>query len=416
MKKIAYLLPLFLGGCLFSTGIKAQNMNSPYSVYGIGDLDFRFYNRSSGMGHTGIAVHAPRFIMDNNPAAISRLPVNALLFHVGMSGKVIHFSGDPVPVNDARDRDFGVEQLALGMKLNRVWAGSLGFKKLSRVNYRMKGERAVEGSLARYGTYNEGDGGLNDFYWTNALTLSKALAIGLKTSLITGSIHQTEVLSDASFVLQMQKQHYYTGARFEFGMQYDQALPGEWTMAFGAKMAAKTKLALQQSMTVRENDSTIVNQKFIRQEQFSLPAAIGLGIAVRKGGKTFALDYSFDNWASLGIRQEGWRLDNSNRLSMGMEVSNYKSQWNQVYESSFWQLGGFTHATYLTVHQLPIREWGITAGRGGQLKNSSLAYALAVEGGTRGTVQNGLIREQFFRFTFCLSYGEMFLNKKVRYN
>jgi hypothetical protein len=38
-----------------SLGAIAQNNYSPYSQMGIGDLDQGFYNRTTGMGETGIS-------------------------------------------------------------------------------------------------------------------------------------------------------------------------------------------------------------------------------------------------------------------------------------------------------------------------------------------------------------------------
>mgnify|MGYP000509248199 CR=1 FL=1 len=41
----------------------SQNMNSPYSIYGVGDIDFRPYNRTSGMGGTGIALRSSYYLI-----------------------------------------------------------------------------------------------------------------------------------------------------------------------------------------------------------------------------------------------------------------------------------------------------------------------------------------------------------------
>jgi hypothetical protein len=56
----------------------SQNMNSPYSIYGIGDIDHRMYNRTNGMGSTGLATRSSNTIINNNPAAISGLPQSFL--------------------------------------------------------------------------------------------------------------------------------------------------------------------------------------------------------------------------------------------------------------------------------------------------------------------------------------------------
>ncbi len=40
---------------------------------GIGDLDQGFYNRTTGMGETGIAYRSNWYIINNNPASFSAL-------------------------------------------------------------------------------------------------------------------------------------------------------------------------------------------------------------------------------------------------------------------------------------------------------------------------------------------------------
>ena len=69
----------------------SQNMNSPYSIYGIGDIDFRPHNRTSGMGGTGIALKSSYFLIDNNPAAITGLPRSFFIVDAGVTGKIIRY-------------------------------------------------------------------------------------------------------------------------------------------------------------------------------------------------------------------------------------------------------------------------------------------------------------------------------------
>ena len=65
-KKIFSFIPLLF----VLTPSFSQNMNSPYSIYGIGDIDNRMYNKTSGMGGTGLALRSGNYFIDNNPAAL----------------------------------------------------------------------------------------------------------------------------------------------------------------------------------------------------------------------------------------------------------------------------------------------------------------------------------------------------------
>ena len=58
---------------IFSFAAKAQNMNMPYSIYGLGEIDRKPYDRTQGMGGTGLALQSPFYVLQGNPAATSAL-------------------------------------------------------------------------------------------------------------------------------------------------------------------------------------------------------------------------------------------------------------------------------------------------------------------------------------------------------
>ncbi|MFX8393340.1 hypothetical protein ABTL67_19750, partial [Acinetobacter baumannii] len=52
---------------------KAQNNNSPYSIVGIGDIEQSYFDRTTGMASTGVALSSNRFVYTANPAANAAL-------------------------------------------------------------------------------------------------------------------------------------------------------------------------------------------------------------------------------------------------------------------------------------------------------------------------------------------------------
>src|ERR1700741_3504092 len=83
----------------------AQNMNSPYSVYGIGDIDFRNYNRTNGMGSTGLALTSSFYLIDNNPASITGLTKSFFLANMSAVGKSVQYSGSPITGDNRSNKD-----------------------------------------------------------------------------------------------------------------------------------------------------------------------------------------------------------------------------------------------------------------------------------------------------------------------
>ena len=174
----------------------AQTMTSPYSVYGIGDIDSRSYNRTSGMAGTGLAISSSFFLVDNNPAAIAGLHRSFYLVNIAATGKSVQYSGTPINAGNSNSKDFWIKRFGLAVKLNNHWASSIGIGQFSYVNYKLAGTKSSEGSSTPFTANYEGDGGLNEYYWNNAVSLGKHFSIGLRTSIIAGSINQTETITD----------------------------------------------------------------------------------------------------------------------------------------------------------------------------------------------------------------------------
>jgi hypothetical protein len=414
MKMVSYKLLI----CVITThvigfSVFSQNTNNPYSVYAIGDIDNGVYNRSSGMGGAGLAINSSVFLVDNNPASLSGLSRSFYIASLGGTARINTFSGDPITADNNKSKDFWIKRFSLAVKINKFWASGFGFNQFSNVNYNLTGSRFVEGSADAYAIKYQGDGGLNEYYWTNAVSLGKHFSIGIKSSFIAGSINQNEILSEATLTstISTQQSDYYRNFRFQGGALYQTTINKKLDLSLGARYTPKTGLIYDRTLTVTENGASVVSNKYLSGSTFYLPVSYAGGVAVKYNHKTtFAADYSYEDWSSLHIKDQGWQLISSSRISAGVEFSNFKNDRGVVVENRFYQVGGFINNSYLEVRNTPINEWGITAGMGGSVKNSFL-YSLSLQGGVRGTTTQKLIRQTFVGFTLSLSYRDFLLSK-----
>ena len=395
-----------------------QNMNSPYSIYGIGDIDNGMYNRTSGMAGTGMAIKSYNDLINNNPASISGLPRSFYMLQVSGVGKTVQYTGDGTDPANRNNKDFWIKGITLAVKVNKFWASSVGLKQFSNVNYKFSGEKNVIGNNETYSADYTGDGGLNDYFWTNAVSIGKHFSLGVKSSIIVGGINQTETIANAACTssVETKQRDYFGDPRFEFGGIYSSAINKNWDLSLGGKFINKTRLSSERTLTVTQDNSVIVNDNFIKNDRFYLPRTYSMGISLVHDKKTtFAADYTYENWSALNIGGDGWNLINSNRVSAGMEFSKYVQQLGQPAEKSYLQFGGFIGNSYLQVNNTTVNEFGISAGMGGSI-SGSLLYNLSLEGGKRGTTKAGLIRENFFQFTISLSYRDFLFSKGRKYD
>src|SRR6185295_16399100 len=150
----------------------AQNINSPYSVYGIGDIDFRYNDKSSGMGYASMALlSSGGYSFNKNPASLAGYERSVLQADLSLAGKTVTYAGNPVNSLNNTSRDMAVKRFSAGIKLNKFWSSSVGLMPFSYVNYQFTGSKSIEGSSSNYDALYEGDGGLLNVYWNNAFSL-----------------------------------------------------------------------------------------------------------------------------------------------------------------------------------------------------------------------------------------------------
>ncbi|WP_155990182.1 hypothetical protein [Terrimonas ferruginea] len=414
-QRVTLLLCLFF----FATAIvRAQNMNSPYSIYGIGDIDHRSYNRTAGLAGTGIATRSSIYLVDNNPAAITGLTRSFYTIDAAMAARTVTYSGTPVSIDNSKNKDFWIKRLSLAVKVNGFWATSAGFSQFSNVNYTFTGEKGIIGDNTTYQTRYEGDGGLNEYYWTNAVSLGKHFSVGLRSAIVAGGFNKTEIVSDAGLgsSVSTQVQEYFGRPRFQAGAQYYTALGKKWALNLGGRYTPGVNLPSERTLTVTEGTTTLVDAKTLEQGNFRLPKSYAAGISLTHNRKTtYLVDYTYDDWSSLQIKKQGWQMVSSSRLSGGVEFSRKKNVWNQEIEHRFFQLGGFYNQSYLQIRNQPIREYGFTAGMGGIL-SKGLLYSVSLEGGVRGTQQANLIKENYFQLNFSFSYRDFLQSRGRKYD
>src|SRR5882672_834062 len=189
-------LTIFLSFVLFAK-TEAQTNNSPYSIIGIGDIEDSYFNRTSGMANTGIGYRNGRSLLNNNPASLSGLENQFFTGEIGIRGKLVNYSGNPINVNNNTSSDITFRRFAAGIKITNHWGTSIGLVPFSSENYEFNAPQPVLGTTGEYANaYSQGYGGINRVYWANAYELFHHLSVGINSSYLFGSISQKTILQN----------------------------------------------------------------------------------------------------------------------------------------------------------------------------------------------------------------------------
>lgn len=416
MRKLSVLTTVFV---LLIIQANAQNMNSPYSAYGIGEITNGWADRSSGMANASMSLMStPGFLLNKNPASAAGLERSLGQVDLAFVGKSSTFTGSPITSSNNSAKDLVIKRFSLSARINKHWASSVGFMPFSYVSYSFTGQKSIEGSTSTYTGSYDGNGGLHHIFWNNALAFGSHFAMGLRSSFIFGSINQTETLltTATSVPVTAQTSTYYNNFRFEYGAIYRGNITKNWKFGLGGKVTTKTDLRTDKTLTVTEGSSTVTSNQDLGVGTFSLPWSYDGGISLTHNDKTtFSVDYNFANWDGLNAGSSTYSMVNSNRLSAGVQISNQIKRFNMSAEKNYFQAGVFAGQSYLQVKGQQINEFGVTAGYGGFLSRG-LNFALGLEGGRRGTTAKNLVRENYVQLTLSLSYREILYSKGRKYD
>ncbi|MEO8764266.1 MAG: hypothetical protein ABI416_08260 [Ginsengibacter sp.] len=415
MYRLTHNLFIFLA-CLFAViKTQAQNVSSPYSLIGIGDIEDSYFNRTSGMANTGIAYRNNSFILLNNPAAISELQDQLFIIELSARGKFVNYSGKDVTTH-LTGKDFSVERISMGMRINKWWGSSIGFMPFSTSNYAFSGTKSLQGTTGTLPVEYDGSGGINRYFFANGFRISKNLSVGVNTSFLGGSLKQLDSLlsPDLSTALYTTRNVYIRNLYLEYGLQYHLPVTKKWDINIGATYAQKTGLRAQTTALVKDNTGDTLLNRVLTNNYFTLPNTTGFGIALVKNKElTFLADYRFQDWSSLNIRGLNYSLENSSRYSAGVEYSKHKSYMHLSYEVFNLQAGVYYNKSYLKIYNQQLNDEGFTLGAGVNSKRSSMSYHLAFQYGMRGS--QSLIKESYTSFTVGLSFKDFWNTKGKKY-
>jgi hypothetical protein len=390
-----------------STGM-GQTNNEPYSIHAIGDITDNIINRTSGMASTGIAYRNNRWLITNNPAALSALDNSFFCGEIGVNGQYIDYSGTPVSQTAHQSSDITFKRFAFGTKIFKHWGSSVGLVPYSEENYEYSGSRPIGGNGGTLPTYDQGYGGVNKVYWANGYQISPHFSIGLTTSYLFGSINNKNIVfgQGTSIYISKANNTFFDNINLDYGLQYFTSINKHWDVSLGVIYSNQQNLNTETTVTVLDLDSNVLRSK-ISVGTYTIPTSYGMGIVVTKDNKyKFLADYKFQNWSTLSTATGDFMYKNSQRASLGFEYSKRKMAYNTLYETTFYQAGFYYNKTYLIVNGTEINDIGGTIGIGTNSKRSPLSFMFVIQYGIKGTVNNNLIRENYLNMSFIFSFRD----------
>ena len=424
---IRYLLLIGVIFYFFINQTYAQSsISSPYSAFGLGNLVEANNIRNKSMGGLSTGMRDYFTVNFKNPASYTAFDSTSFIFEGGVLGQYVNLKTTEISEEYSSS---SMNNLLFGFPVTKWWKSSLGLIPFSQVGYNVN-DYDVKENIGTIKYTFEGEGGISEFYWGNAFRLGENLSVGLNASFIFGTLDKTQKVNfpDSAFILSTKTNNSYSvnDIKFDIGAQYHTKIGNENILVIGATYRPQQNLSATRSKLVRsflgenygiDNDTDTVS--FIDDEKGSIifPGGFGVGFSFGKGYSwLFGLEYNFDQWENFRNFNLSDTLANSHVFKAGghyIPDANSFSYFKRV----DYRLGAHYTTSNLILHDEQLNGFGITFGIGLPVRSVSVRGSrsmvnIGFEFGRRGTLNNGLIKENYYNVYVGISIFERWFFKR----
>ena len=413
LKNSILVVLLLISNVMFSQ----ESTSSPYSRFGLGDLSSQFLPVFNSLGGGGGAFYSDKIINPYSPATYTAFKPNSFLFSTGLSHNMININST---TQNQLVNNTSLSHIILACPITSKLAASAGLIPFSSIGYNLNSSDSIYNAEMLY----LGDGGISKVYLGGALKINNNFSVGLNASYLFGGLNRRKKLDfndETIFNSRSNSLINLKGFYYELGAIYNKEIKSSTanlTLAINASNS--TEISAKRSTIIEtfeySGDYELVKDTFLNTVEngnMILPKFTSLGVAYTQGQWLFVGDYSVQNWSDYEIFGEMDSLKNSTRISSGLQYTPDINSVTSFYKNCHYRLGISLFTTPLQINNIQLEDRSISFGIGIPIKRNKSTYDLSIVLGERGTTSNDLLKEQYIRFGFSMSFeGIWFVKRK----
>ena len=414
-KSLAFFAGLFLLAML-PQAFPQNRISSPYSRYGLGELNSANSDYSAGMGGISAGLRSSSFININNPASYSAFDSNSFMCEVSVVSRFTQLQ------SVAQSQDFvnqtSVGHLVFGFPVTRWWATSLGVVPYSKTGYKILAYDTLD-NIGKVTEMFDGRGGVNKAYLGMAFRPFRNFSIGANLCYLFGTIYQnrTVYLPDQAYSFNIRvKENLTVGSLyFNYGLQYQINLPKNYYLVLGTafdlpfNISAKRTYIAERFAASGEVESIKDSVVYRPDEKgkIHMPLMISGGLTLRKSNIWMVgADFNWQQWSRFRSFGEADSIDNSWGVALGGEITPKANAGRNYWKKMSYRLGLKYNQSYLELRNSKITQLGVSVGLGFPIRKIRTTINLAIEAGKTGKIQSNLIQENYIRLVLGINFKE----------
>ena len=420
INKYLFLLSLTL---ISANGFSQLSTNSPYSRFGLGNLSNSVSPEQFALGGSSVVFCNSEVINSNNAATYSTFKAKSFLFSTSLNTSVTDFQTKDL---SQKESNTNFSNLSLGFPVNKYIFVSSGLRPFSDIGYKLDYYDAT--SLPdTVDISSTGTGGLSNYYFGAAIKLHKTFSVGVNAKYIFGGLsrNRTADFNNSSiFNISSVNRTNITGMSYEAGLLFNTKLSENKNISFGLTYHNNSNLEAKRTLigTTYElnNLSLIIKDTFQHSTELgtvTMPSKLSAGMMYSSDKWLLVANYYSQNWSDyqleFGEELEEDYLANSICLSSGLQYTPDYNSATKYWKKINYRIGYRMDKSYLNLNDNQISEKAFTLGLGFPVKRSNTFFNIAMEVGEKGTIEDDLIKEQFVRFNFGVTFkGIWFVKRK----
>ncbi len=422
------LLAFLVGNSLV---LKAQTTDAlgtytPYSLFGIGEIEKQGTALNRGMGGIGVGLRDNRFINYLNPASITERDTLSFMFDLGVEQTNIYNS-----YKDSKSayNTFNMRNIIITAPIYKKSALMFGITPYSNIGYKFESIETNPLLVSEYGDirYQKyGEGSINQFFFGAAMNFLKNFSVGAQYIYYFGALNKYSNINfqsdDAMRNIETGWDYGMGASSFSIGLQHFGVLNKEkeikYTVGATYKHTAKLKgdltryaYATDKDVSVRDTVMFDVNGN----AKITIPNEFAVGFTVEKKDKwLFGFDYVRQDWSGNDFYETisgiDYKPEAAQSFRAGFEIIPNKYDIRYYFKRVTYRVGFYHEQSYVNIAGNQIKSTGVTIGMGLPIFRYNTVN-FAVDLGQRGSTKGNLVRERYAKFIVNISLHDIWFVK-----
>lgn len=410
VNKIKYV---FLFICLIVSTVVAQN-TSTYTRYGIGDIFYGYSARTMAMGFSGSAMLNSDYVEIMNPATWSALSRTRIEFSFSYDDLKLSNSTESKYYGDAIFRGF---TFAFPVSQENGIAIALGIVPYSRINYESV-QSVQDESTGNYVAKYDGVGGLSRIFIGGTCKVPYDFIVGATLDYYFGNLNYSssiEFINSAIFPADYNLQFSPTGFGTTVGLitpNLSNVFNSNSITNFRFGLSGNFISNLDTDTTFVSRSKTILDSLYYGKTKMVVPTRFNAGVHLTLNNVyNFALDYFYQPWTDFrlsGVNQ--LNLSDMNKFSLGFEYRPARSISMNFLEQIMLRAGVSYEFSQYEFNGVNLKQISVSGGFSIPVSPEN-TFDIGVEYSIRGSKENDLLQENFFRIDLGISFGDIWFTR-----